>query len=378
MRIRPSDNIQARPRTLAKTEIRDEVDDLPWSSMQSPVKNLTRLPDGSVHLDTVRWGLKEEGLPSEWSGIFGDARLDPRHVKNIYIGVKPFDPELLAAHSVLIFELDENHPVTSSDGKKDSAIVLSMEAKLPQGESYSMKKTLSGKYGVVYQMQTWTDLMQKTGRREGLNQILYKLELDDAQKLALTEKSLEAAAASRSGERYHLFSNSCQSAAIDLVNEVVGEDQQIQRWLLPKIYNPMTLFPAQGDIVFAGHQWLAHQERLIVQPDAVMHPDKLYTEGATQKVLRQMSSSAAWTPACTAVGALGGAMAALSIQQLPALLAVPVAAGLGAKLGHFFAETTERRTQSLFVSNPDALNLSPSQAFQAYRKDDAPAEGAGT
>lgn len=375
MRIQPAESrpplprklITERPSVVESPAPADTVDP-PWSSLQRPVRQLERLPDGRVRVDTVRWSLGEEGDPLDWPGVFGDASLDPSKVKNVYLGIKPFYPEPLAAHGVLVFEMEEGHSVQRSDGQTDPALVLSMEARLPQGEAYSLKKTLNGNYGVVYQLQTWKDLVQKTGRREGLQQILYRLDLSAEQSQQLLEKSLEAAAAPRDGERYHLFGNACQSAVIDLLNEVVEDERQIRRYLLPGLYNPLTMFPAQADIVFAGHQLLAHQERMIVQADTSMHPDKIKVPGKVERVLRQASSSAAWTPLCTAGGALGGAMAGLALQQLPPLLALPGGAVLGAGLGHFFAETTRRRTQSQFVTHAEAMKLSPSQAFEVSER----------
>lgn len=340
----------------------------PWSNVQARAGKLTTLPDGSLHVESVRWGFKEEGAQTkDWVGIFADAKVDPKHVKNVYLGIKPFNPKLLAAHSVLIFEMDEDHPVTNSKGEKESAIVLSMEAKLAQGEAYGIGKTLSGKYGVVYQLQTWKDLMQKTGRREGLNQILYKLDLDESQRAKLVTNTLTEACAPRLDDKYHLFTNSCHSAAIDLVNTVTPDSQQMKRWLLPKIYNPMAVFPAQGDMIFAGQQLFAAQDRLIVQPDAAMYPEGMYTQGPVARTLRQASSSAAWAPACILAGALGGAVAGLALHQLPSLLAVPALAGAGGALGALFADTTKLRTHSSFIPVEDTLNMTPSQAFAASR-----------
>lgn len=345
-----------------------DVVEPPWSNVQARAGKLTRQPDGTLSVDTVRWAFKEEGPSNEWSGIFADATIDPRRVKNVYLGLKPFSVKSLVAHSVLVFEMDESHPVKNSQGGQDSAIVLSMEAKLAQGEEYSMRKTLSGKYGVVYQLQTWTDLMQKTGRREGLNQLLYKLDLNAEQKEQLVQNALAAATAPRQDDRYHLFTNSCHSAAIDLVSSAVEDKRQISRWLLPKVYNPLALFPAHGDVLFHGHQLLAHHDRLVVQPDQELHPGKLLKQGPLAESLRQASSSPFWTPACVATGAVGGALAGLAVSQLPQLLTVPLMAGVGAGLGKLFADTTEVRTHSSFISNEEAIRMSPSEAFAASRK----------
>jgi hypothetical protein len=366
---------QARPSITTETSPRDVVvntegsDSVQWSTLQRPAGQLTVTDDGTLEIEKVRWGLKEEGDPSDWPGVFSDAKVNPSHVKNVYLGVKPFNPELLAAHDVLIFEMDEQHPVTSSDGREDSGLVLSMEAKLAQGDHYAMKKTLTGKYPVLYQMETWSELVQKTTRREGHDQILYKLDLTHDQNQQLLKNALEVACADRKDERYNLFTNSCHSAAVDLVNSVSDSDHQMKRWLAPHVYNPMALFPAQGDILFAGKNLFTDEPRLVIHPNSELHPEKSQPEvGFLHSALKKAASSSIFGPACMTAGALGGSLAALSLSQIPPWLSLPIGIGLGAKLGQFTAETTERRVLSTELDGAQVVGLNPSQAIDLSRR----------
>lgn len=68
-----------------------------------------------------------------------------------------------------------------------------------------------------------------------------------------------------------------------------------------------------------------------------------------------------------AVGAMGGTLAALSLSQISPLLSVPIGLGVGAKLGHFIAETTERRVISHELEGSQVVGLSPSQAIELSR-----------
>ena len=322
----------------------------PWSNIQKPATRLDTLKDGALSVDAVRWGFNEEGLPTEWTGNFSPTTIDPRHVKNVYLGVKPFNPELLAAHSVLIFEMDDDHPIANAEGQKDTGLVLSMEARLHQGEQYKMVKTLNGKYPTVYQLGTWTDLVQKTTRREDHRLIRYRLDLDDQQKEQLIRNTLEVACADRSTDRYNLFTNSCHSVVIDLLNTVVPKGQQIHRWVLPHIANPMTVLPPYGDILFAGHNLLVHEQRLIIQPDQTLHPGTEKKPTVIGKTIETLSSHPAWKPVSALTGALAGSGAGFALNAalpcLPLQATVPLAAAAGTFLGLSLGETLKRRSHT--------------------------------
>lgn len=332
-----------------------DVDGRPWANYQKASTRLEKGPDGSFNVNHVRWGFREEGEARDWPGIFQDAKIDPRHIKNVYLGVKPFKPEILAAHSVLIFEMHEDHPVTNSEGQKDKGLVLSMEARLHQGERYSMPKTLSGKYGVVYQLGTFTDLVQKSTRRENHQQILYKLDLNQQQKEQLLINTLEAAVASREGQFYNLFTNSCHSVCIDLVSSVVPQDQQMHRWLLPHVYNPAAALPPYGDMLFAGHHLLAHESRRVIQPDESLHGPQ---PGQTRfgAVMKDISSSSLFAPVCGTLGGIAGASAGVALAQavdlLPPAVGIPMAVAVGgyagAKTALAVAGAVHRRSHSIY------------------------------
>lgn len=319
-----------------------------WSPLQRPTQKLEATADGKVRLDSIRWGLNEQGQRADWTGEFGEAVLDPAQVKNVYLGVKPFSPRALAAHSTLIFEMAE--PIQGPDGRSDSGLVLSMEARLRAGEQYKLLKTLNGKYEVVYQLGTLTDLMQKSTRKEANQQYRYLLDLEPSQKQELLKRALEAAVAERGEERYNLFTNSCHSVAIDLVNSVVPEDQQMKRWLLPGVYNPLAAFPPYADILFARQDLLADSDPVVVNPDPRIHPEAPQQPTRSAQILREVTGNPAFKPLMgVAGGAVGGALG-YAIQSLPAALTVPLGALGGAYLAWEAAETVERRSHTVHES----------------------------
>lgn len=310
----------------------------PWSNFQSVPTNLRTTGDGRLDVDNVRWGFdNSQGVElGKTPGVFSNMRIDPEHVKDVYLGVKPFDPTVLAAHSVLVFEMDDQHPVTNSKGQQDSGFVLSPEAHFHEGEVYEMK----GSYEMVYQLGSWSDTVEKTTRREGLNQIRYKLDLTPEQKKELCRRSLDLAVQDHTGEKYNMFSNSCHSITVDLVNSVVPEGQKIHRDLMPHVYNPMAVLPPYGDIVFAGHHLLAHEPREVVQTDT----GKPIAPTRTSRLLQSLSHTRGWQAACAVTGALVGALAVPLVGPV-ALAVVPYAAHLGRSLG----DTLARRADSVYT-----------------------------
>lgn len=333
----------------------EQPDPRPWSRVQRASTQLKKGSDGICTVDNVRFGFEENGPANDWKGIFQNANLDPTKVKHVYLGLKPFEPVALAAHSVLYFEMEDDHPVVGADGKTDKGLVLSMEAHLHDGEQYAISKTLSGKYGVVYQLGTFKDLVAKTTRKEAHEQFLYKLDLDPAQKVQLLQNTLEAAVANRPEERYNLFTNSCHSVVIDLVNGVIPKSQRIHRWLLPHIYNPFCAFPPYGDFVFAGHHLLAHEARRAVQPDVTLHPGTQKSQSPLANKLNRLSDNGIWNPAWGLAGSALGAALTSTIHSLPPLVALPLGAAGGAYLAWTAAEAVQRRSNTVYESSEQHL-----------------------
>ncbi|MFN8610728.1 MAG: DUF4105 domain-containing protein [Vulcanimicrobiota bacterium] len=317
----------------------------PWSNFQSVPTNLRRRPDGAVQIDNARWGFDKSTSVSvsEMPGRFDDLVVEPRHVKDVYLGVKPFAPTALAAHSVLIFEMDPMHPVTNSKGETDSGLVLSPEAHFHQGEAYDMK----GSYEMVYQVGTWKDTVEKTTVREGLNQVRYKLNLSSEQKQQLLENSLELALQDHSGECYNLFTRSCHSVTVDLLNSVIPEEQQIRRDLVEDVHNPLAVLPPYGDVLLAGHDLLADHPREVVQTDSGAPLRATRGSRLVQKLSRH---TGLYRAACTGLGALAGSLSCAALGPL-GLCLVPGAAHLGRTVG----ETLARRANSVYTPAREIL-----------------------
>jgi hypothetical protein len=55
--------------------------------------------------------------------------IDAAQIKDVYVGIEPFEPEIIAAHGLLIFTMHTDRSVTAADGFKDFGFALSVESR---------------------------------------------------------------------------------------------------------------------------------------------------------------------------------------------------------------------------------------------------------
>jgi hypothetical protein len=202
----------------------------PWNKLQRAASDLKETPDQLLHVDGVRWDI--ENLPNGKTtdnGVFSDAYVNPAKVKDVFLVVKPFTerPGNLPGHALLGFEFQPDAPVTSSQGQKDSGLVLSVEFRYREGEEFDPVQSIEDPHPIIYQLGTWSDAIEKATIHDANPMQKYKLKLNDEQKTSLLKERLAAAAADHTTDMYHPVTNSCLSTLIDGVNKVVPEKQRI-------------------------------------------------------------------------------------------------------------------------------------------------------
>ena len=255
------------------------------NGMQRAAHLLKKDDDGKLHVDNVRWGFDENSAdPKEWTPRFRDTVINPSKVKEVYIGEEPFAPKYIGGHGYAVIELSE--PIVNSDGEKDDRLVVSMEAWTPKGESYTAKKGMKPNFGVIFQLGSFGDRVHRITRKEGRSINLYKLDLSPEQKQEFAENALSAALQDRKGEFYHTLKNSCWGAQVELLNTVLPEKQQIQRWtkMFHKVKMSAVLPSLSGLVLQRKGVWNEKQATEIV-PDARMWPapSKTWISAQSQK-----------------------------------------------------------------------------------------------
>ena len=331
-----------------------------WDPQQVPAKMLAKDGD-KFTLENFRWGFEEtEKAGKTWKPQFSDTEIDTSKVKDVYLTLQPFNPEIVAAHGLIMFEMQDGESVRGASGQKDVGLALSVEARSPEGEGYNLMKGLKKTFGQVYQLGSLSDQMQKVGRQRGHKLILHKLKLSAEQKKALLQDSLEAAAEDRFGEWYHLLTNSCITADIDLINGVLPVSKQMARWSrVFKFARPATMLPVVAGATLKGKGILAEGPVKVINPDPEIFPDIQQKKTARHKAIGKASRSIFWKPSFRVGGAtLGGVLGHALGSTFGA-----IGAAIGASAGFLSGLYVGDRTADLLAVKNDISVLSQTQWY---------------
>lgn len=299
-----------RYRSELKVTEQDRQDhlDIDWNPTQTP-SSLVKREGSKYTLSNFRWGFNETGEFKDWTPRTADTTIDASKVKDIYLCLEPFAPEIVAGHGLLMFEMEDDAAVTSADGQKDVGFCLSIEARRPKGQEYGLMSGMKKNFGIIYQMGSLSDRIQKATRGGGQKFVMHRLDLNAEQKEKLANDGLQAATEDRLGEWYHTLTNSCYTGDIDLINGVVPDSQKMDRWTRHlKFARLSTALPALGGATIRDKGLLADEPITFINPSAERHPGKQASNGGFKAAIGQASRSPFWNPGFKVAGAgLGGA-----------------------------------------------------------------------
>lgn len=299
-----------RYRSELKVTEQDRQDhlDIDWNPTQTP-SSLVKREGSKYTLSNFRWGFNETGEFKDWTPRTADTTIDASKVKDIYLCLEPFAPEIVAGHGLLMFEMEDDGAVTSADGQKDVGFCLSIEARRPKGQEYGLMTGMKKNFGIIYQMGSLSDRIQKATRGGGQKFVMHRLDLNAEQKEKLVNDGLQAATEDRLGEWYHTLTNSCYTGDIDLINGVVPDSQKMDRWTRHlKFARLATAVPALGGATIKDKGLLADEPITFINPSAELHPGKQASNGGFKAAVGKASRSPFWNPGFkVAGGGLGGA-----------------------------------------------------------------------
>ena len=304
---------------------------------------------GKWHLDGVRWGYDENGVDaSKWTPRFKDITVDPKDIKEVYIGIEPFAPEWVAGHGQAVLEF--NKPMTNADGEQDNRLVISLEAWTKPGDDYGLMKGMGKNFGVIYQLGTFSDRVQRQCRKEGRPIVLHRLNLTQEQKEAFVQTSLDEATKNRKGEFYNTVTNSCFGAQVSNLNQVLPDSHQINKWTkwinLPRM---SATIPGTAGLVLERYHLRTPDNPIELQADARLHPDAKSVQPRSK--FAQMTQHEWWGPGCRIAGAAAGMAAGAG-------LAGPVGAVMGSVIGSYSAGVVADHARIINSSvrvSPDAF-----------------------
>lgn len=310
--------------------------DAEWIKRQRPAALLEK--SGAVYkLANVRWGFDMAAAGGDRDRAepkFRAALVDTSKIKEIYFIIKPFPPEWIAAHCLYVFEFADDSAVVSELGERTDGFVLSIEARLKKGQSYSLVQGQFGKFYDVYQLCTKDDYIQST-IMEQKKLLPYRLKLDQAQKEALLANCIDAAVRNRNIEKYNTLENNCTNNLFLLMNTVLPKKQQFsEKLLFGLLYNYAISMPRTADKILKKHGVVA--ETMPVWPTA---EDVARANGGQAPASQAASRAAAEGPDATRM------LAAADAAKSSLVAAIGAGALDAARLkGMFYDETTDSMT----------------------------------
>lgn len=195
--------------------------------------------DAAMRVENVRW---HKAGPGEFD--WTTAAVKPGTVKDIYLVKQPFPPELLAAHSLLLFTF-ERGGLTDADGNEAYGLALSIEAHLKVGQPYSPLAGMKNSYNIIWTLSTWEDYARRSVQVMNNSLIPYKLASFSApQKSWLVREALRQAGVNRDGEFYNTVTNNCTNNLLILMNRALPELRRVPMWDVPYlVYNIEATMP---------------------------------------------------------------------------------------------------------------------------------------
>ncbi len=240
------------------------TNDIVWKKRQR-IAALINKSGGIYKVCNVRWGFTgtetgdEDKIMPKWRTV----TIDTNGVTEAYFVMKPFAPEWIAGHSFFMFEFDKDHPVVTEFGEKSYGFIVSLEAHLKEGQSYSF----TGSFGVVYLMLSKEDYIQICAVNKS-RLIPYRMKLSNEQKRSLLVCAIEESLKERGMERYELFENNCTNVLFEMLNTVIPKDQQFREWIVKNIlYNKTLALPKTAPKILKKHGLVAEVMPTIL-PDA--------------------------------------------------------------------------------------------------------------
>ena len=197
---------------------------------------------GTLTVGNVRWHARQ--APKADNFDWATAVIKPELVKKVYFIKKPFAPEWIAAHSLLVFTFEKGG-LTDASGNEATGLALTIEAFLRDGQVYDLKAGLKKNFGIVWLLTTWEDYAARTALNDKARLIPYEvLRLSQAQKAALVRESVSLSAVNREGEYYHTITNNCTNNLLIAINRVLPENKRIRMWTIPYLaYNVRATMP---------------------------------------------------------------------------------------------------------------------------------------
>ncbi|HOT30110.1 MAG TPA: DUF4105 domain-containing protein [Candidatus Ozemobacteraceae bacterium] len=214
----------------------------PFKAHQRPAKLLSHSTP-IYKVQDVRWGYLPGQERNNENFRFVKATIDTSKVDRAYFVLKPFPPEWIAAHALMLFTFKKGGMINET-GEESDGMFLSIEAYQRTNQSYSLKDGLKNTFGSSWILGTWEDYTTQSCDVQKERLFLYPLKLTQSQVCSLAAEAILQATVNRQGEYYNTVTNNCTNNLIVLLNRVLPESQRINLWWIPSmVYNLKATMP---------------------------------------------------------------------------------------------------------------------------------------
>lgn len=262
-------------KTVRPFEKRIEVKDpLPYKSFQRPAEVL-KLSDKEVLVKNVRWNRrKEKNAAGEAEYDWKTVKIDPAMVEGAYLIKKPFPPEWIAAHCLMLFTFKKGGMV-DEQGNSSRGLILSIEAYQRKDQAYSLQEGMKRSFGIVWLLTTWEDYAAETCHFDTKKLVVYPINFSAEQQRNLLLEAVKQAGVNRSGEFYHTTRNNCTNNLLVLISKV--GDKKLRFWAIPSmIYNVRATMPTMVPKYLQGKGLIGKEYPPVTRENFFADPAQLF------------------------------------------------------------------------------------------------------
>ena len=185
--------------------------DRDWDEDVRVLADVAFRDDGTVALTGIRdWSYTRDSITSK---LYCDARLDPAHVRALWLYEQELGLGGAIAHTFLVFEFDETYG-------PERWLGLSVETRREEGETYSILRGMLRDFELTHVWATERDLVRR--RVEYLDYPLTRYRVDVPVEYLpgiLLAFLRSTAALSTTPRWYHTIATNCTSSLIEYVND---------------------------------------------------------------------------------------------------------------------------------------------------------------
>ncbi len=254
-----------------RIEIKDPK---PYKNYQKAARLVKSGKDGVV-LSNVRWGRKKE-KDADGEPLFNwhKATIKPELIDKVYFVKKPFPPEWIAAHCLMLFTFKKGGFVDEK-GNESSGLVLTIEALQRTDQKYSLQEGMKKTFGVVWILTSWEDYAIETCQFWGGKLIAYEVLFNQEQRKKLLHETIKQSVVNRSGEFYHTTRNNCTNNLLILMDKVANT--KLKFWALPSmIYNVRATMPTMVPRYLQGKKLIGKELPTIDKTNFFAPPQQIF------------------------------------------------------------------------------------------------------